>query len=150
MIGETMFVSGIAMFITAPIVGRLMQKVDMRSSPPALRSSRSALADDLDHQEYDFYELLVPQILRGIGMMTIVADQHHRARALPPDRVKNASGLFNLAISAARSGSRSSTRCSINARPAHRGCRKGELGQRHRHRNPQHVHPAHAGHGRRG
>src|SRR5437899_7425506 len=30
MIGETMFVSGIAMFLTAPIVGRLMLRVDMR------------------------------------------------------------------------------------------------------------------------
>src|ERR1700681_3580950 len=30
MIGETMFVSGITMFLTAPIVGRLMVKVDMR------------------------------------------------------------------------------------------------------------------------
>src|SRR3954463_10720339 len=30
MIGETMFVSGIAMFLTAPLVGRLMQKMDMR------------------------------------------------------------------------------------------------------------------------
>src|SRR5258705_4496796 len=30
MIGETMFVSGITMFLTAPIVGRLMQRVDMR------------------------------------------------------------------------------------------------------------------------
>src|SRR5215210_9359650 len=30
MIGETMFVSGITMFITAPIVGRLMQRVDLR------------------------------------------------------------------------------------------------------------------------
>src|ERR1700692_5027030 len=30
MIGETLFVSGITMFLTAPIVGRLMTKVDMR------------------------------------------------------------------------------------------------------------------------
>ncbi len=30
MIGETMFVSGVAMFLTAPIIGRLMVKVDMR------------------------------------------------------------------------------------------------------------------------
>src|ERR1700710_2732639 len=30
MIGETMFVSGIAMFLTAPLVGRLMQKFDLR------------------------------------------------------------------------------------------------------------------------
>src|SRR5207249_5299122 len=30
MIGETMFVSGVAMFLTAPLVGRLMAKYDMR------------------------------------------------------------------------------------------------------------------------
>src|SRR6476469_8552144 len=30
MIGETMFVSGAAMFLTAPLVGRLMVKIDMR------------------------------------------------------------------------------------------------------------------------
>src|ERR1700753_2601088 len=30
MIGETMFVSGVTMFFTAPVVGRLMLKVDMR------------------------------------------------------------------------------------------------------------------------
>src|SRR6266853_2178681 len=30
MIGETMFVSGVAMFFTAPVVGRLMLKVDLR------------------------------------------------------------------------------------------------------------------------
>jgi DHA2 family multidrug resistance protein len=30
MIGETVFVSGIAMFLTAPIAGRLMNKVDPR------------------------------------------------------------------------------------------------------------------------
>jgi DHA2 family multidrug resistance protein len=30
MIGETMFVSGIAMFVCAPIVGRMMDKVDPR------------------------------------------------------------------------------------------------------------------------
>ena len=44
MIGETMFVSGITMFLTAPIVGRLMQKVDMRlhHRRSASSSSRSA------------------------------------------------------------------------------------------------------------
>src|ERR1700761_2042767 len=30
MIGETMFVSGVTMFLMAPVVGRLMQRVDMR------------------------------------------------------------------------------------------------------------------------
>ena len=30
MIGETMFVSGVTMFLMAPVVGRLMQRVDLR------------------------------------------------------------------------------------------------------------------------
>ena len=30
MIGETMFVSGVAMFLTAPLVGQMMSRVDPR------------------------------------------------------------------------------------------------------------------------
>jgi DHA2 family multidrug resistance protein len=99
MIGETMFVSGISMFITAPIVGRLMQKVDMRliiASGLAIFALGSWQMTWIT-KEYDFYELLVPQILRGIGMMmTIVPTNTIALGTLPPDRVKNASGLFNL------------------------------------------------------
>jgi MFS transporter, DHA2 family, multidrug resistance protein len=39
----------------------------------------------------------VPQILRGIGMMFAMVPTNNIALGtLPPDRVKNASGLFNL------------------------------------------------------
>jgi DHA2 family multidrug resistance protein len=99
MIGETMFVSGITMFITAPIVGRLMQKVDMRliiASGLAIFALGSWQMTWIT-KEYDFYELLVPQILRGIGMMLAIVPTNTIALGtLPPDRVKNASGLFNL------------------------------------------------------
>jgi MFS transporter, DHA2 family, multidrug resistance protein len=48
-------------------------------------------------RDYDFYELLMPQILRGIGMMFAMVPTNNIALGtLPPDRVKNASGLFNL------------------------------------------------------
>jgi DHA2 family multidrug resistance protein len=48
-------------------------------------------------RDYDFYELLVPQILRGIGMMCAMVPTNTIALGtLPADRVKNASGLFNL------------------------------------------------------
>jgi DHA2 family multidrug resistance protein len=48
-------------------------------------------------REYDFYELLLPQILRGIGMMFAMVPTNNIALGtLSPDRVKNASGLFNL------------------------------------------------------
>ncbi len=99
MIGETMFVSGVAMFFTAPIVGRLMAKYDMRYLIAiglvlfALGSYQMTWIT----KEYDFYELLVPQILRGIGMMLAMVPTNTIALGtLAPERVKNASGLFNL------------------------------------------------------
>ena len=99
MIGETMFVSGITMFLTAPIVGRLMQKVDMRLIIAAglVIFALGSWQMTWITRDYDFYELLVPQILRGIGMMFAMVPTNNIALGtLPPDRVKNASGLFNL------------------------------------------------------
>lgn len=99
MIGETMFVSGVAMFLTAPIVGRLMTKVDMRLIIAAGLVIFAAGSWQMTWitRDYDFYELLVPQILRGIGMMLAMVPVNNIALGtLPPDRVKNASGLFNL------------------------------------------------------
>jgi MFS transporter, DHA2 family, multidrug resistance protein len=99
MIGETMFVSGITMFFAAPVVGRLMTKVDMRYLIAfglctfALGSYQMTWIT----KEYDFFELLIPQILRGIGMMFAMVPTNTIALGtLAPERVKNASGLFNL------------------------------------------------------
>jgi MFS transporter, DHA2 family, multidrug resistance protein len=98
-IGETMFVSGITMFLMAPVVGRMMQKVDLRYIIAfglvifALGSYQMTWIT----RDYDFYELLMPQILRGVGMMCAMVPTNNIALGtLPPDRVKNASGLFNL------------------------------------------------------
>jgi len=99
MIGETMFVSGVAMFFTAPIVGRLMAKYDMRYLI-ALGLVLFALGSyqmTWITKEYDFYELMLPQILRGAGMMLAMVPTNTIALGtLAPERVKNASGLFNL------------------------------------------------------
>jgi len=99
MIGETMFVSGITMFLTAPVVGRLMMKFDMRLIIAAGLIIFAAGSWQMTWitRDYDFYELMVPQILRGIGMMLAMVPVNNIALGtLPPDRVKNASGLFNL------------------------------------------------------
>src|SRR5437763_6864696 len=99
MIGETMFVSGATMFLVAPIVGRLMLRVDMRLIIAAGLVIFAAGSYQMTWitRDYDFYELLVPQILRGIGMMLAMVPTNTIALGtLPPDRVKNASGLFNL------------------------------------------------------
>ena len=99
MIGETMFVSGITMFLTAPVVARLMLKVDMRLIIAAglVIFALGSYQMTWITRDYDFYELLVPQILRGIGMMFAMVPTNNIALGtLAPERVKNASGLFNL------------------------------------------------------
>jgi DHA2 family multidrug resistance protein len=48
-------------------------------------------------KDWDFWELLWPQIFRGIGLMlAIVPITNVALGTLAPERVKNASGLFNL------------------------------------------------------
>ena len=99
MIGETMFVSG---------VDDVSLRADRRPAGDAARSAPDAdrglrhrraqqLADELHHKDWDFWQLFVPQILRGFGMMlAIVPITNISLGTLPPDRLKNASGLFNL------------------------------------------------------
>ncbi|MCR6735263.1 MAG: DHA2 family efflux MFS transporter permease subunit [Afipia sp.] len=99
MIGETVFVSGAAMFLSAPIIGRMMTKVDMRYMIAAglIIFAISSWQMTWITRDYDFYELLVPQILRGVGiMMAMVPVNNIALGTLPPARLKNASGLFNL------------------------------------------------------
>jgi DHA2 family multidrug resistance protein len=99
MIGETMFVSGAAMFLTAPVAGILSGKLDPRvmmmmgfggfATGTYMMTGLTA--------DWDFYELLIPQILRGCSLMICMVPINNIALGtLPPDRMKNASGLFNL------------------------------------------------------
>jgi DHA2 family multidrug resistance protein len=99
MIGETMFVSGITMFLMAPVVGRLMLRVDMRYliAFGLIVFGIGTWQMTWITRDYDFNELLVPQILRGIGMMCAMVPTNNVALGtLAPELVKNASGLFNL------------------------------------------------------
>ncbi len=99
MIGDTMFVSGLAMFLSAPIAGQLSQRFDPRYM---LIGGFVLFAVGTWQMTYvttdwDFWELLWPQIFRGIGLMfSIVPVTNTALGTLPPERVKNASGLFNL------------------------------------------------------
>jgi len=99
MIGETMFVTGLAMFLTAPIAGRLSAKLDPRIMMMigfggfALGTwIASAITAD-----WDFHELLIPQILRGCSLMLCMVPINNLALGtLPPQQLKNAAGLYNL------------------------------------------------------
>jgi MFS transporter, DHA2 family, multidrug resistance protein len=99
MIGETMFVSGITMFLVAPLIGRLMAIVDLRViiAFGLITFAIGSYQMTWITKDYDFWELFVPQVLRGIGMMCAMVPTNTIALGtLPPERVKNASGLFNL------------------------------------------------------
>jgi DHA2 family multidrug resistance protein len=99
MIGETMFVSGITMFLMAPVVGRLMQRFDMRYiiAFGLVVFGIGTWQMTSITKDYDFDELLLPQILRGIGMMCAMVPTNNVALGtLAPELLKNASGLFNL------------------------------------------------------
>jgi DHA2 family multidrug resistance protein len=99
MIGETLAISGIAMFLTAPISGALSNKLDPRFMMMigfvgfgAGTWIMTGLTSD-----WDFWEILIPQILRGSSLMLAMVPINNLALGtLPPDRIKNASGLFNL------------------------------------------------------
>ncbi|MBO0344454.1 DHA2 family efflux MFS transporter permease subunit [Roseibium sp. CAU 1637] len=98
-IGETMFVTGAAMFLTAPIAGRLMSILDPRIMMGigfAGFALGTWMVTGLTH-DWDFWELFVPQILRGVSLMICMVPINNIALGmLPPHMIKNASGLFNL------------------------------------------------------
>jgi MFS transporter, DHA2 family, multidrug resistance protein len=99
MIGETMFVSGVVMFLTAPIVGRLMDRVDPRVMLIGgfLSFALGTYWMTYLTRDWDFWELFWPQVFRGVGLMSAMIPINNIALGtLPPERMKNASGLFNL------------------------------------------------------
>jgi DHA2 family multidrug resistance protein len=99
MIGETLFLSGLAQFLAAPVAGVLSDKVDLRILlfigfiGFALGTYLMMGVTD----DWSFNELVWPQILRGASMMFCMVPISNLALGtLPKDRIKGASGLFNL------------------------------------------------------
>ncbi len=99
MIGKTMFVTGACMFLTAPLAGRLMTRVDPRIMIAvgfiffAIGTWQASFVT----VDWDFWELLWPQIFRGVGLMLSMVPINNLALGtMPPHKIKNASGLFNL------------------------------------------------------
>ncbi len=99
MIGETMFITGLCQFLTAPISGRLMTKVDPRAMIAigfAGFAFGTYLASNVT-SDWDFWELLWPQVFRGVFLMLCMVPINNLALGtMPPAKMKNASGIFNL------------------------------------------------------
>jgi len=92
-------VSGVSQCLMAPIIGRLLQRFDLRHiiAFGLVTFAMGTYQMTWITRDYDFYELLWPQILRGIGLMCVMVTTNNIALGtLAPERLKNASGLFNL------------------------------------------------------
>ena len=98
-IGETMFVTGLAMFVASPIAGKLSSKMDLRRMLAAGLAMFGTSLWWLAHltSQSAFWEMMAPQALRGFSMMFIMLPVNQLALGtLPPQQLKNASGLYNL------------------------------------------------------
>jgi DHA2 family multidrug resistance protein len=98
-VGTAMAVSGVSMFLAGPIAGRLARKLDPRilmCGGFALVAGGMWQAHEVNTQ-WGFWEFASVQALRGVGVMiAMIASQQVTMSTLPPQMVKNASGLVNL------------------------------------------------------
>ena len=98
-IGETMFLTGVAMFFSAPIIGRLLGVLDNRMMlllGLSVFSAGTWLTTGITG-DWAFGELILPQVCRGFGLMCCMLPINNLALGtLPPARLKNASGIYNL------------------------------------------------------
>jgi MFS transporter, DHA2 family, multidrug resistance protein len=98
-IGETLFVTGAAMFVVAPINSRLIGIMDPRLMM-ALGLTSFGIGTYLMAgvtRDWDFWELLVPQIFRGAGlMMAMLPINNMSMGSLPQELLKGGAALYNL------------------------------------------------------
>ena len=99
-VGTTMIVSGLSMFLTGPIAGRLVRRTDPRV-PMFIGFLLAGWGMYMAHgvtKDWGFWQFAGVQACRGVGVMiAMIATQQITMSTLPPQMVKNASGLVNLA-----------------------------------------------------
>lgn len=98
-VGTTMLISGLTMFLSAPIAGRVVRYMDPRI-PLVLGFALAAYGVGLGVRvtaEWGFWEFATLQAVRGVGVMiAMIAAQQLSVSTLPPEMMKDASGLVNL------------------------------------------------------
>ena len=99
-VGTTMVVTGLAMFLTGPLVGRFVRLVDPRV-PIVFGFFAAGYGFWLGHAvtpQWGFWELASLQAFRGVGVMVaMIATQNVTMSTLDPNMVKTASSIVNLA-----------------------------------------------------
>lgn len=98
-IGGLVFVTGIFQFISAPIAGMLSRRWDARYVliTGMVMMALSCVQFAQLTSEWGFWELLVPQMLRGSGLMFCMVPANVIALGkLDHNTLKDAAGLYNL------------------------------------------------------
>ncbi|MGH7029099.1 MAG: DHA2 family efflux MFS transporter permease subunit [Stellaceae bacterium] len=98
-IGETVVVTGAVQMVISPLTNTLARKLDLRimlAIGMALFVVAVYLNAFMTDQE-SFAELFVPQAVRGVALMFCFLPANLIALGtLPPDKLKNGAGLYNL------------------------------------------------------
>ncbi|MFI4947949.1 MAG: DHA2 family efflux MFS transporter permease subunit [Alphaproteobacteria bacterium] len=98
-IGETVVVVGLTQLLISPITPRIARRLDLRITlgiGVSVFAFSMYLTAALTNQT-GFWELFVPQVVRGMGLMFFYMSANMIALGtLPPDKMKNAAGLYNL------------------------------------------------------
>jgi MFS transporter, DHA2 family, multidrug resistance protein len=98
-IGETVIIYGVFMCMSAPIAGTLARKFDPRKvlALGIICFGAGFWLNSFLTADAGFWELFVPQAVRGFGAITcIIPITNMSLGTLPPSKLGNASGLFNL------------------------------------------------------
>jgi DHA2 family multidrug resistance protein len=99
-IGHTMFAQGLVMMACVPFTSRIMMVVSDPRPIAAFAFGIVGLSCWLQSQltaESSFWEFVIPQMLRGVGMMlSFVTVMRPAFASLPMHLVQSATGLFNL------------------------------------------------------
>ena len=98
-IGQTVIIVGLTQLVLSPVTPRIARRFDLRlllAIGIAVFAISMYLTASLTNQT-GFWELLVPQAVRGGGLMFFYTSANMIALGtLPQDKMKNGAGLYNL------------------------------------------------------
>jgi MFS transporter, DHA2 family, multidrug resistance protein len=98
-IGLVMIVTGCFQFLSAPIAGILAKRLDLRVmlAIGLCLFGAGFYLNSILTADSDFWELFLPQAVRGLSLMMCFVPVNALALGtLPPEMLKNGSGLYNL------------------------------------------------------
>jgi DHA2 family multidrug resistance protein len=94
--GPARGIANLTAYLEEQVAAGVLRAHDCRIAAAQFIDSGTYWMTDLT-RDWDFWELFWPQLLRGVGLMSAMIPINNIALGtLPPERIKNASGLFNL------------------------------------------------------